>query len=32
MFDRHEAEQRAARELADAAPGIARPTRGRDAW
>jgi limonene 1,2-monooxygenase len=32
MFDKHEAEQRTARELADAAPGIARPTRGREAW
>jgi len=32
MFDKHEAEQRAARELAEAGPGIARPARGREAW
>ena len=32
MFDKHEAEQRATRELADAGPGIARPSRGREAW
>jgi limonene 1,2-monooxygenase len=32
MFDKHEAEQRAARELADAGPGLARPARGREAW
>jgi hypothetical protein len=31
MFDKHEAEQRAARELAEAGP-IARPSRGREAW
>ncbi|HXO00639.1 MAG TPA: LLM class flavin-dependent oxidoreductase [Stellaceae bacterium] len=30
MFDKHEAEQREKRELAEA--GIARPTRGREAW
>jgi limonene 1,2-monooxygenase len=30
MFDKHEAEQREKRELADA--GVARPTRGREAW
>jgi limonene 1,2-monooxygenase len=30
MFDKHEAEQKAKRELAGA--GIARPTRGREAW
>jgi len=32
MFDKHEAEQRAARELADATADIARPARGREAW
>ena len=32
MFDKHEAEQRAARELAETGPGIARPARGREAW
>jgi limonene 1,2-monooxygenase len=32
MFDKHEAEQRAARELAEVGPGIARPSRGREAW
>ena len=32
MFDKHEAEQRAAGELADAVPGVARPARGREAW
>jgi hypothetical protein len=32
IFDKHEAEQRAARELAEAGPGIARPVRGREAW
>jgi limonene 1,2-monooxygenase len=32
MFDKHEAEQRAAREMADASAGIARPARGREAW
>jgi limonene 1,2-monooxygenase len=32
MFDKHEAEQRALRELADAGPGITRPARGREAW
>jgi limonene 1,2-monooxygenase len=30
MFDKHEAEQREKRELADA--GVARPARGREAW
>src|ERR1700723_3837714 len=30
MFDKHEAEQKAKREMAEA--GIARPTRGREAW
>ena len=30
MFDKHEAEQREKREMAEA--GIARPTRGREAW
>jgi limonene 1,2-monooxygenase len=30
MFDKHEAEQREKRELAEA--GVARPTRGREAW
>jgi hypothetical protein len=32
MFDKHEAEQAAARELAQAGPGLARPARGREAW
>jgi limonene 1,2-monooxygenase len=32
MFDKHEAEQGAARELADASPGVVRPARGREAW
>jgi len=32
MFDKHEAEQRAMRELAETGPGIARPARGREAW
>ena len=32
MFDKHEAEQRAAREVAEAGPGIPRPARGREAW
>ena len=32
MFDKHEAEQAAVRDLVDATPGIARPTRGREAW
>jgi len=32
MFDKHEAERSAARQLVDAGPGIARPARGREAW
>jgi hypothetical protein len=32
MFDKHEAEQRAAHELANAGAGVARPERGREAW
>jgi len=32
MFDKHEAEQRAAHELANAGGGVARPERGREAW
>ena len=32
MFDKHEAEQRAAHELANADAGVARPERGREAW
>jgi hypothetical protein len=32
MFDKHEAEQREKRELAEAGAGIARPQRGREAW
>jgi limonene 1,2-monooxygenase len=32
MFDKHEAEQRQKRELAEAGAGIARPHRGREAW
>jgi limonene 1,2-monooxygenase len=32
MFDKHEAEQAAARELVEADSGIARPARGREAW
>jgi len=32
MFDKHEAEQRARRELAQAGPEIARPARDREAW
>jgi limonene 1,2-monooxygenase len=32
MFDKHEAEQREKRELAEAGAAIARPQRGREAW
>jgi hypothetical protein len=31
MFDKHEAEQREKRELAEAS-AVARPARGREAW
>ena len=32
MFDKHEAEQREKRELAETGAAIARPQRGREAW